>query len=133
VTPPHRRRARDLRRRATDAERALWRHLRSRPIAGLKFRRQHPIGRYIVDFACLDAMLVIELDGSQHRDNAEQDADRTALLNALGWRVLRFWNSDVVQNPDGVFRAIVVALAESPPSPRPSPPTAVGGEGASLP
>ena len=104
-------RARRLRRDATDAERALWRVLRGRAIAGLKFRRQHPIGRYIVDFVCLERRLIVELDGGQH--TAEVDGPRTAYLEAAGYRVVRFWNPDVLRNPEGVVEVIVAAAGET--------------------
>lgn len=102
-------RARALRGNLTDAERLLWNGLRNRRLAGLKFRRQHPIGRWIVDFYCHDALLVIEADGGQHNDIA--DARRTADLSARGLHVLRFWNHDILQNPQGVF-AVIAAQAD---------------------
>ena len=114
IKPATKRNARDLRRNPTDAERALWRHLRQRQMAGLKFRRQHPIGRYILDFVCLDARLVIELDGGQHADRQDADQERTAWLEARGYRVLRFWNTDVLEHPEGVWDLILRALR--PPS-----------------
>jgi very-short-patch-repair endonuclease len=100
--------ARILRERATEAERCVWNRLRNRQIQGLKFRRQHPVGGYILDFACEEIKLAIELDGSQHNEKEMLDADakRTEFLSRLGWRVLRFWNNDVMQNIDGVFAAI---------------------------
>ena len=111
IRPSSNRNARDLRRNLTDAERALWRHLRQRQIAGLKFRRQHPIGRYILDFVCLEARLVIELDGGQHAHRQGADQERTAWLEARGYRVLRFWNTEVFENPEGVMEAILQATA----------------------
>lgn len=100
--------ARVLRERATEAERRVWNRLRNRQIQGLKFRRQHPVGGYILDFACEEIKLAIELDGSQHNEQEMLDADarRTELLSQAGWRVLRFWNNDVMQNIDGVFADI---------------------------
>ena len=111
IRPSSNRNARDLRRNLTDAERALWRHLRQRQIAGLKFRRQHPIDHYILDFVCLEARLVIELDGGQHADRQGEDQERTARLQARGYRVLRFWNTEVLENPEGVMEAILQAAA----------------------
>jgi very-short-patch-repair endonuclease len=96
--------ARSLRRRSTDAEQRLWRHLRSRQLEGAKFVRQFPIGPHIADFACRDAHLVIELDGGQH--SPEADAPRTAIIEAFGYRIIRFWNNDVLTNTDGVLEAI---------------------------
>ena len=90
----------------TDAERLLWQHLRSRQLAGLKFRRQHPIGRYILDFVCLEAGLVIEVDGGQHGPQHSYDEARTAWLGQRGYRVLRFWNNEVLTNPEGVRERI---------------------------
>ena len=80
----------------TDTEMLLWRHLRSRNMSGLKFRRQHCIGSFIADFACVEKKLIIEVDGGQHAENADQDADRTAYLNSQGWTVMRFWNNEVL-------------------------------------
>jgi primosomal protein N' (replication factor Y) len=106
-------RARTLRRTMTDAERALWRLLRSRSLAGAKFRRQHPVPPFILDFACVESRLVIEVDGGQHRGAA--DAARDAALHRAGWRVLRFWNNDVLGNPAGVLETIAAVLeAPSP-------------------
>ena len=103
--------ARQLRQRMTDAELLLWRHLRSRRLDGHKFRRQHPIGPYIVDFVHLQARLIIEADGSQHLGNAH-DRQRDAWLQAQGYRVLRFWNNDILQHPDTVLAAIWQALPD---------------------
>jgi very-short-patch-repair endonuclease len=96
--------ARKLRRDSTDAEQRLWRHLRSRQLEGAKFVRQFPIGPHVADFACRDAHLAVELDGGQH--SPEADAPRTEIIEAFGYRVLRFWNNDVLQNTDGVLEAI---------------------------
>ncbi|WP_137177465.1 endonuclease domain-containing protein [Roseomonas sp. AR75] len=104
---PQHRRARALWREPTDAERALWAALRSRQ-AAFKFRRQHPIPPFTVDFACIEARLVVEVDGGQH--GGQRDAARDAALQAAGWRVLRYWNSEVVENLDGVL-ADIVAVA----------------------
>jgi very-short-patch-repair endonuclease len=103
-------RARQLREFSTDAERRMWSALRDRCLSRYKFRRKHPIGHYIVDFACTEYRLVIELDGSQHADSAA-DARRTAWLEIQGWRMVRFWNNDVLGNIDGVIEAVLEALA----------------------
>ncbi len=112
-----------MRREPTDAERRLWSILRRRQIGGWYFRRQHAIPPYIADFACVEAMLVVEADGGQHADSG-YDAARDGHLQTLGWRVLRFWNNDVLSNPEGVARMIGDALG---PLPNPPPPSA--GEG----
>lgn len=112
-------RARALRRDMTDAERALWRCLRMRQLDGFRFRRQLPVGPYIADFACLQAKLLVEADGGQHA-HACLDQVRTDFLRGQGFRVLRFWNNEVLANPDGVCDAILRALSEQAP-PQPSP------------
>ena len=111
--------ARQLRRRQTDAEKALWRLLRNRALSGAKFRRQQPIDRYVVDFVCLEANLIIELDGGQHMVNEGADLARTEDLNDLGFRVLRIWNNDMLTNPEGVSRVILKALNAPHPNPLP--------------
>ena len=102
--------ARRLRRDMTDAERKLWAALRNRQIENVKFRRQHPLGRYLLDFYAEDHRLVIELDGNQH--TADGDAERTAWLVAQGCRVLRFWNHEVMKQFDDVMAAIHTALID---------------------
>jgi very-short-patch-repair endonuclease len=97
--------ARALRRRMTDAERVLWNHLRHRSVGGIKFRRQQPIGPFVADFACWNARLVVEIDGGQH--TGDRDAERTRAMQSEGWHVIRFWNHDVLANPDGVLLAIL--------------------------
>ena len=104
------RRARGLRAEATDAERKLWAVVRGRQLGGAKFRRQVPIDRCFADFACAEAKLIIELDGGQHNDRAGYDAARSATLAACGWRVIRFWNTDVLENIDGVADTILAEL-----------------------
>ncbi len=104
--------ARRLRRNMTDAEASLWHHLRNRALAGCKFRRQHPIGTYIVDFACLERRLVIELDGGQHADDPNDQA-RTQWIQANGYRVLRFWNNDALLQQQVVLAVILEALEET--------------------
>ena len=106
--------AKRLRSTATDAERKLWSRLRNRQMQNYKFVRQHPIGSYIADFACRDADLVIELDGGQHADATLRDAQRTAVLAEHGYRVRRFWNTDVLNNLDGVLRVIAADLEKAP-------------------
>lgn len=117
--PPEMARARALRTNATEAERLVWLQLRTyRP----RFTRQLVVGRYILDLACREARLAVEFDGSQHFESS-YDADRTAFLESAGWRVMRFWNLEVVANPDGVAEAILreVALRCRPTHPQPLP------------
>lgn len=104
--------ARALRQSATTAEQLLWRHLRNRQLVGAKFRRQHPLGPYILDFVCLEHGLVIEIDGGQHAQAAQQahDQQRTAWLQQQGLRVLRFWNHEVVQQTNEVLAQLLQAL-----------------------
>ena len=111
--------ARQLRKQPTDAETHLWSRLRRKQLDGFRFRRQVPLGPYVADFACLDARLVVEVDGGQHAERAA-DTARTAWLESQGYRVLRFWNNDVLGNADGVVETIRSALAKYPP-PQPSP------------
>ncbi|MHB1109037.1 MAG: endonuclease domain-containing protein [Devosia sp.] len=106
-------RARSLRRNETEAEHRLWSIIRNRQIDGRKFVRQLPIGPYFADFACREAALIVELDGSHHLD-AESDELRTKYLNGEGYSVLRFWNNDVFANSRGVADAILAALAGHP-------------------
>lgn len=97
-----------LRRDATDAEQRLWQELRGRRLGGHKFRRQWTLQPYVADFCCLEAMLIVEVDGGQH--TVAHDAARTAALKSRGFRILRFWNNDVLQNLDGVLDVILGAL-----------------------
>ena len=106
-------RARELRSNPTDAERRLWTQLRQRQLGGFRFRRQQPIGTYVVDFFCSEAALIIEIDGGQH-DASERDAARTRWLEARGYRVLRFWNNEVLANIEGVLLTIRRALTHPP-------------------
>jgi very-short-patch-repair endonuclease len=108
--------ARRLRRNQTDAERKLWFRLRDRRLAAWKFRRQFPIDRFVVDFFCADAHLIVELDGGQHAVRMDADANRTRILEAMGYLVLRFWNNDVMQNVDSVVQVIAVTLEQQHPS-----------------
>lgn len=113
--------AKSLRQSQTDAEALLWRHLRNAQL-GVKLRRQHRMAGYILDFVCLERSLIIELDGSQHFDQTAYDERRTESLEALGFRVLRFWNNDVFQRTDDVLESIAAALNEPlPPHPNPLP------------
>ncbi|MDP9423559.1 MAG: endonuclease domain-containing protein [Pseudomonadota bacterium] len=124
-------RSRDLRNNATDAERKLWNALRSRQINGVRFNRQVPIGPFICDFVARGPKLVIEVDGGQHAIAAAADARRTRFLEDRGYRVIRFWNNEVLDNIEGVVEAILLALADRP-SPSAlrasSPPAPAGGE-----
>ena len=116
-----RRYARRLRRDQTDVERRLWQRLRDRRLCGTRFRRQHPIGTFIVDFCCTEAKLVIELDGSQHALQTRADAERTAFLEGQGYRVLRFWDNEALTNTQGVLARIVEWLGVKGTRPSPCP------------
>lgn len=109
-----------MRSEPTEAERALWQLLRAKRFSGYKFKRQVPIDRYIVDFICFAHRLIIEADGSQHAES-DYDAERDAYLAGEGFRVIRFWNNDILTNTEGVSEAIWAALQDgtSTPSPRP--------------
>ena len=102
--------ARQLRKQSTDAERALWAKLRDRRMMNCKFRRQFPIGRYIVDFVCRQHNLVIELDGWHHADQQDYDAARTEWLRSQGFDVLRYWDNDVLTDMESVLESIADAL-----------------------
>ena len=122
VSTRQRERARALRRNWTDAERTIWNAVRARRLAGANFRRQTPIGPYIVDFVCHDTMLIVEIDGGQHfeSERLKRDVRRDAYLSSKGFRVLRFNNHDVMTNRQGVLETIATAVAHalSPPLPR---------------
>ena len=111
--------AQGLRERSTDVERLLWKLLRNRQLENYKFRRQQPIGRYIVDFVCQEQRLIIELDGGQHAERIEQDQRRDRFLQNAGYRILRFWNIQLQQQTEGVIETILQTL-ESPVTPRPA-------------
>ena len=114
-------RARQLRKTATMAEVRLWSHLRRKQLDGFRFRRQHPLGSFIVDFFCPEARLVIEVDGGQHTEDNAHDFARTEWLEARGYRVVRFWNSDVLSKTEDVLVAVLDALRARPRSlPSPS-------------
>jgi len=117
-------RARELRARMTDAEQTPWRHLRNRQLQGFKFRRRHEIGCYIVDFACTEAKLIVELDGGQHLEQMAYDAHRTRQLKIMGYSLLRFWNNDVLMDTESVLEVILNTLTSPTPHPSPLP----GGE-----
>ena len=106
-------RARSLRRALTPAELSLWTRLRGRRLGGFKFARQEPIDRYYVDFVCRERRLIIELDGGQHAESPE-DRHRDRTLCALGYRVLRIWNNDVIENLDGVLQRLLSELEKRP-------------------
>lgn len=107
--------ARVLRRKLTNAETILWSRLRGGRLNGWLFRRQHPVGPYVADFACVKAQLIVEVDGATHSSLREQthDRDRTAYLESQGWQVLRVWNTDVYDNLNGVMDAVLAALPPS--------------------
>lgn len=107
--------ARKMRKNPSEAEKALWRQIRNGQVHGHRFRRQCPVGPYIVDFACLAMGLIIEIDGSQHL-NSSNDVERDAWLRSVGYRVLRFWDNEVLNKMDGVLERIVEELGGHPPS-----------------
>jgi very-short-patch-repair endonuclease len=113
------RRSRELRNNATPAERRLWQHIRNRQLSGTRFNRQVPIGPFICDFAARTRKVIIELDGGQHAERIVEDERRTRFLASRGYRVLRFWNNDVLENVEGVLTTIQAALNDRA-SPGPS-------------
>jgi very-short-patch-repair endonuclease len=110
----------------TEAEKRIWQILRSHQMKGRKFRRQVPIGRWIADFVCHEARLIVEIDGGQHDRSSPQEAERSGFLQNQGYRVLRFWNNEVLANLEGVHATIADELGRSSPPPKPSP---IKGEG----
>ncbi|OFZ69486.1 MAG: DNA (cytosine-5-)-methyltransferase [Betaproteobacteria bacterium RBG_16_58_11] len=120
--------AKNLRSSQTEAEQRLWYHLRAHRFMDLKFKRQKPMGSYIVDFVCVEHRLIIELDGGQHADDVTYDQHRDAWLRGQGYTVLRFWNNDVMQQLDGVLEQIRLTL-----SPTPLPQVGEGSNSESLP
>ena len=100
--------AKTLRANLTDTEHILWFHLRNRRLDNIKFRRQVPIGSYIVDFLCMDKKLIIELDGSQHMNNTEYDSERTRYLNSIGYKVIRVYNNDISNRIEQVLEYILL-------------------------
>jgi very-short-patch-repair endonuclease len=117
--PTARQRAHQLRRDQTDAEQALWARLRDRQLFGAKFRRQHPIGPFVADFCCPERKLIVELDGGQHAARVAADQKRARFLQEQGYRVLRFWNHDVLGNTEAVLERIVEAPSDPHPCPLP--------------
>ena len=125
--------AKTLRRNLTDAEQKLWYHLRAHRFMGRKFKRQKPIGRYVVDFVCLEEKLIIELDGGQHAENIEYDQVRDSWLRGQGYTVLRFWNNELMNETEGVLERIRIAIENKAASsetlsPSPSPTSGRGEE-----
>jgi very-short-patch-repair endonuclease len=118
--------SRSLRKNPTDAEKKLWAHLRRKQISGRRFRRQHPLGRYIVDFVCLEAKLIVEIDGGQHAESVHDDTQRTQWLQRQGFRVARFWNNEVLGETESVLTEIA-RLVDSQVLPPPYPSPAGGG------
>jgi very-short-patch-repair endonuclease len=114
--------AKNLRANQTDVEKLLWKHLRAKQLKDTKFRRQQPIGHYIVDFVSFDEKLIIELDGGQHAIEVRKDQERDAWFAAQGFKVVRFWNNDVLQNIEGVWKRLWSFYL-----PPPAPPTRGGG------
>jgi very-short-patch-repair endonuclease len=118
---PNRVRAQAMRTAPTEAEKKLWWHLRHRlAVKGTHFRRQVRLGRYIVDFVCHQTKVIVEVDGGQHAERVKPDSERTRFLEAEGYRVLRFWNNDVLGNIDGVLEVVQRAVTATP-TPNPSP------------
>jgi len=113
--------AKVLRTNQTDAEKRLWYHFRNRRLAGYKFRRQYPIGPFIVDFICLDQKLIIEIDGGQHALQSSEDERRTEFLVSSGYRVIRFWNNEVLLETDAVLTRVLEHLQGTPLTPTLSP------------
>jgi very-short-patch-repair endonuclease len=103
-------RAKTLRKNMTDAERVLWHSLRNRQLGGFKFRRQKPIGPYIVDFVCIEKKLIIEVDGGQHATKVEHDDKRSEYLRKEGYKIIRFWNNDVLKEKEAVLNQIMKSL-----------------------
>jgi len=112
--------AQQLRKSSTDAELRLWLRLKNRNLSGFKFRRQHPIPPYFVDFVCLEQKLIVELDGGQHAEQTSRDAERTAFLQSKAFRVIRFWNNDVLKQTDDVLEEILRQLRAPHPIPLPA-------------
>ncbi len=114
--------ARELRKNLTEAERTLWKYLRLRQFDGNKFRRQQPIGKYIVDFVCFEKKLIVEVDGGQHNEQVIYDSGRNEWLKKQGFRILRFWNNQVLKEIDGVEGSIMEALSSYSYPPHLNPP-----------
>jgi very-short-patch-repair endonuclease len=118
--------AKTLRTNQTDAEQRIWYHLRAHRFMGFKFKRQKPLGHYIVDFVCVERRLIVEIDGGQHAEQAEYDQHRDAWLRSQGYTVLRFWNHEVMQQLEGVLEQIRLTITLSP---DPSPTSGRGEQG----
>jgi very-short-patch-repair endonuclease len=114
-----------LRKRSTDAESLLWKHLRAKRLKGLKFRKQEPIGKYIADFVCYEKQIIIEVDGGQHSIDKDRDNERDIWFKGEGFKVLRFWNNEVLTDTEAVLTAIMMSCLESP---SPSSPPIDGGD-----
>ena len=114
--------ARELRKNLTEAERTLWKYLRLRQFDGNKFRRQQPIGKYIVDFVCFEKKLIVEVDGGQHNEQVIYDSERNEWLKKQGFRILRFWNNQILKEIDGVEGGIMEALSSYSYTPHLNPP-----------
>jgi len=112
--------AKQLRKDATDTENILWNHLKAKRLNGLKFRRQQPIGKYIVDFVCLEKKIVVELDGGQHFDQIERDKKRDQWLKEQGYNVIRFWNHEFLENQTEALE-LIVNCCQGHPTPNPFP------------
>ena len=121
MTTHSKQRTRSLRQRATDAERLMWAFLRDRRLLGYKFRRQHSIGPYFVDFVCLSEMLVVELDGGQHTEQAHYDEKRTRFLESKGYRLVRYWDHERLLDPELVLDDVLRHLQTPSPHPVPLP------------
>ena len=102
--------AKRLRKNQTDAERKIWQNIRNRQLGDFKFKRQYPVGPYILDFVCIDKKLVVEIDGGQHMERQEKDRERTRYLEVKGYRVIRFWNDQVVKETPAVLESILEYL-----------------------
>jgi len=113
--------ARELRKNATDCERLLWLHLRAGRLQGFKFKRQQPLGNYIVDFVCFQTRLIVEADGGQHNEQIEYDTRRDNWLRSQGFNVLRFWNNDILANTEAVLATILKACMDYVDTPSPQP------------
>ena len=112
MKPKYKSKSRNLRKNSTDAEKRMWSLLRNRQLVGYKFRRQHPIKKFIVDFACPEKLLAIEVDGGQHVERKKADDERTQFLETQGYRVLRFWNDQVLKETEAILEVILKALEE---------------------
>ena len=113
--------ARELRKNMTEVEKTLWKHLRLRQFEGYKFRRQQPIGNYIADFVCFEKRLIIEVDGGQHAERVEYDSSRKEWLEGQGFRILRFWNNQVLKEIEGVKEVVMSELRCQSPHLNPPP------------